>query len=204
MPLIVNAWDKDVIGGNFIHVPEKELILVYSGVFSFKYLYFLLHEYFIETKYCSVKESEFKEHMFSRRDTARGREIQIIWRLSKDTGDYYYTRYEFDLIFHALALQETEVLIGGKKMKLDKGEIELKIKGRIMQNPDVDNAWYMKNKRVNKWYKKKYLIDKRNFHKKQFRDELAELQESIKEYFDIERYLQRRGLLEYFKGRMGE
>jgi len=204
MPVIVNKISKETLGQSALTCPPKEIIKVYAGVFSFKYVYYILHEWFLENGYCPTEEQKFPEAMYGQRDSAAGKEIFIRWRLKKATDDYYYTEYQLDLIMHCLALSETEVLVGGKKMKMDKGEVEFKFNGRILQNPKVDASWYMQNKRLKKWFTAKHLFDKRNYHFENFLTEFEQLQEFIKEHFGIERYLENREILEYYKSRMGE
>jgi len=202
MPLIVNRLDKSRYG-DYIQFPSDEIIIVYSGVFSFKYVYYLMHEWFVENRYTQPAEQHFREEQYAQRDSAAGKEIFVKWRLRKETDDYYYNAYELDLVMHTLALSETEVLIEGKKMKLDKGEVEFKFYPRIMINPKASKAWYMKGL-TKKWFESKYLIEKKLEHYRYFKQDIERMQEAIKEYFEIERYLEGRDLLEFYKSRMGQ
>ncbi|HKZ41121.1 MAG TPA: hypothetical protein VJ044_09170, partial [Candidatus Hodarchaeales archaeon] len=67
MPIIVNRLDRKAYG-DYIEFPVEELISVYSGVFSFKYIYYILREWFMDNNYANPKESEFKEDLYSQRD----------------------------------------------------------------------------------------------------------------------------------------
>ncbi len=208
MPIIVNRLDKKAYG-DYIEFPVEELISVYSGVFSFKYIYYILREWFMDNGYANPKESEFKEDLYSQRDAGGVKEIWVRWRLRKETGDYYINAYEIDMIMHGLALSETEVLVGGKKMKMDKGEVEFKFLGRMMINPDYSKAWYNDNKAwynpmLKKWFASRHILAKTDFHGGAFLSDLNRLLELIKEYFDVERYGKTRELMDFYKGRLGE
>lgn len=200
MPLTRHYLDKAKYG-DYMQVPTEEMVLVYSGVFSFKYVYYMLHEWLVENGY-APPEQEFQEVYYMQRDSGAGKEIFVKWRVNKENDDYYFHNFEFDLIMHTLALSETEVMVEGKKVKLDKGECEFKILPRLRKNPKVDKAWYMQNPQLKKWLSIHYFIERRNAAFKAFYTDLNRFKDAIKEYFDIERYSTKRELLEYYKGRM--
>jgi len=201
MPPIVHRLANK---GEYLDCPNKEgLNLTYSGVFDFKYFYYILHEWIVENGFADDDKS-FRENLLSQRDDSAGREIFIRWRFDKKTDYYSYNKVELDIHIHCLALGTTEIMVNNKKTKMDKGEIEVKILGRVFMHPDIQKHWFYKSAIGKKIITKKYLIEQRDTVWAGFYSDIYALQEAIKEYFELTRYSEKRDLLEYYKGRTGE
>lgn len=200
-PMGLTYYRLDKIG-DYTECPTDEMVVVYSGVFSFKYVYFLMHEWFLENGWAPPEDQDFREDLYMQRESGSAKELFITWRLFKDHDDVYYHKFEMDLIIHVLGLSSTEIMIDGKKTKLDKGEVEFKIFGRIRKSDFFDNSIIKKNKHLWKWFQNKHLIGRRDHAFSTMKTDVERMRAAIKEYFDIERYSSDRELLEYYKGRM--
>ena len=205
MPAIVNRIDKKISDqGKFTPCPSKDGINVtFSGVFDFKYFYYLLHEWLIEHEWAK-SDSDFREDLYSQRDDVSGKELFLKWRMEKKTGNYVADKIEMDIHIHCLALGDTEILVNNKKQKLDKGEIEVKIDGRVFKNKELTSSWVYKSELIKKFMDNKYYSSQHDKVWGDFYAEIYNLQEAIKEYFGLTRFSDRRELLEFYKSRTGE
>jgi len=108
-------------------------------------LYEAMHEWMINHGFASRDDQEFGETLFLQRVNDQGaREIWFWWRLEKvpeDVADKKAPRYKYQVRIntHTLGLKKTEIVKDGKKIKLDKGEIEIIIKAYLIKDPE--DAW---------------------------------------------------------------
>jgi len=163
--------------------------LNFKDVFSLKYLYKLMHEWLKENNY-DPGDSKFGEVYYMHKEDAKGgKNITIRWRLSKTPDDSSKLfKYDLDIDFIILGLKEVEVPFKNKKIQADKGEVEIQCKGNLIMDPN--NVW-----EKNKWLKpfKKFIIYKflRNrydSHRFEVYGDVEQLQEVIKNYFQIPSY----------------
>lgn len=125
----------------------------YKDVFHMKNLYVMMHEYLIEEGFL---DEEQKQNASEGHQTAEvmylskriqkglhqgGEEIWCWWRLYKKPHSKYSSFFRFDLEFdfHVVYLSEMEVMHQGKKMKINKGEIEFDIRPVLVA--DYDGKW---------------------------------------------------------------
>jgi len=80
----------------------------------------------------NLKEYNYKEKLSS-----GGKEIIIGWEANKKITDYFLYRIELD--WHILTMKDAEVEIDGKKVKTNKGELEIVFKGTIVK--DYEKRW---------------------------------------------------------------
>ena len=106
----------------------------FKDIFFMKGLFEDMKEYLLEHDWSSVDmngEIEHKEHwetMYLERGLPNGSvERWIYWRLQKYPVQNSYYRWHLDIDWHNVALSETEVMRDGKKLKVNKGEVEVKV-----------------------------------------------------------------------------
>lgn len=101
---------------------EKDTIyetkLKHAGIFNFKELYGLIYDWLTDAGYF-VAEQQYSEKI-----TATGKEIEIKWECKKKVTDYF--RFQIKLGFRLLGLIDIELNKQGKKIKTNKGQIEIK------------------------------------------------------------------------------
>jgi hypothetical protein len=114
--------DKDVI------ISEK---VQNVGIFNFKDMYAYAFSWFQEEEYGLVEE-KYKEKVAG--DT---REIEIVWNAEKKISDYFKIQIKIEYLL--VQLKDIEVEIDGKKSKTNKGELEMKIKGVLIKDPN--SSW---------------------------------------------------------------
>jgi len=104
----------------------------YNDVFSLDDLYEGLKEWLEEYEWKGY-DSDLKDDDADKAEThysevvgSAGRELSIRWRLKKERS--FFFRWYFDITQETLAMKKTETVVGGKKITLDKGSYEIKVK----------------------------------------------------------------------------
>ena len=120
------------------------------------------------------------------------KEIWLRWRPHKIPGNNNYFKFHIDLDFHFLYLLPTEVVRDGQKHKKDifKGEVEVWITALL--ETDYKGEW--ENHKILKYFNKlfperifrKQIVDE---HKRELYREVYILQNFIKQWFKLKRYL---------------
>lgn len=168
----------------------KPFRVKYKDVFDFKEFYGALHEWLLHYSWIDIEEGEdrWENLYYERIDRNGNKEIWIQWRPFKkaDSGPF---NYYLDFNFHALGLSTTEVVKDGIKMKVNKGELELFVDAKIEKSyvKDFEKNAFLKeildlfNRRV---YRQEY-----EERKKELYQEVYILQNFIKQWFKLKRYL---------------
>jgi len=105
--------------------------ITYDGVFAFKDLYNFVYTLLVDNEY-GVEEKSYKEK------TAQGaKEIEIAWDAKRKVSDY--TRYLWKVSWRILGMTSVEVMKDGRKVKMNKGSVEIKI-GTFIET-DYENRW---------------------------------------------------------------
>jgi hypothetical protein len=156
-------------------------------IFNLKAVYTMIHEWFVEEEYCDDEE-KFPEVYMRERITPKGKEILVFWRIHKQPfGITFYNR-TIDVLFKFVGIKDIEVMQEGKKFKLQKGTIELKVWAHLEY--DAEKKWrdhpilkHFLEIFVNRIYKKEMEM-----HREELKVEMETLQNSIKEYLNLMRY----------------
>lgn len=161
--------------------------IVYHGNFSAGYMYYILREWLIEKKWCPRSEEKFGETFYEQRETSRGDEIFIRWYFEKDAtvdlpGDRNFI-YQIDIVFHIMFLKDIEVMIEGKREKIQNGEVEIKVDARqVFQKEGWDEGWL---KVLKPYIWKRYYLKKKKDVETHMIKETKELQNVIRQYFEL-------------------
>jgi len=106
---------------------EKDLIyetkIKHEGVFSFKDLYNFLYDFLADAGYFVIEEG------YTEKIKAEGKDLEIKWKCTKKVTDYF--RFEIKVSFRILRLVDIEISKDGKKIKTNKGEVEIKFSGSL-------------------------------------------------------------------------
>jgi len=113
-------------------------IVKHVGFWNFKDLYNFCYEWLKDEAYI-VAEEEYTEKI-----TDRGKEIVIKWSAWRKISDYF--KFVIRMEWHILGMQDVEVERGGKKEKINKGEVKITFKPTLER--DYESRW-----EVNPWYK---------------------------------------------------
>jgi len=138
------------------------------------------------------------ERFYGERVTTGGmKEIWIRWRaykpaeqvpVTKDSSKGYLTYY-LDVDFHVLALTSAEIVKDGKKIKADKGEIEISIKAFIEKNYEHEFANHPILRHFLDVFSDRIYKKKLEERKKELYREAYLMQTFIKQWFKMKTYL---------------
>jgi hypothetical protein len=77
------------------------------------------------------------EDLYNEKLSANGKEITISWTAAKNITDYF--KYQIKVDWHILGMKDAEVEIDGKKVKTNRGEVEIVFKAIIIK--DYEKRW---------------------------------------------------------------
>jgi hypothetical protein len=101
----------------------------YKGIFNFKDFYEFCHGWLVEEKGFELIEKEYSEKL-----NGPVKNIDVKWQATKKITDYF--KFEVNIEFKILAMSEVEINQGGAKIKTNKGEVSLKVKGVLIRDYD--------------------------------------------------------------------
>jgi len=170
----------------------KQLRVVYRDVLNLKYLYYMLHDWFLDNGWVTSREDpDFPETALIHRDLSFGGHIVFRWRFKKQSPTGALYRWHLDIDCQVLGLKSVETVVNGQKVKADSGEIEFFISpalymttSRWDKNPLLKVIKPILIKQV---YRKQIQEEQRLYE-----NELWRFQEALKSYFRLERYLPER------------
>lgn len=102
-----------------------------TDVFDFKEMYNFLYKWLVDENY------KVDEKTYSEKITAGGKEIEIEWEAKKKVSDYF--RFVLKPKWRILGMNDVEVEKNGKKFKMNKGQVEIKLGGVLEK--DYEARW---------------------------------------------------------------
>jgi hypothetical protein len=111
---------------------EKEQVfsskIKFDGLLNFPEFYKFCYRWLNEEKgFDNLGEESYKEKI-----KGDEKEIEADWKGSSKVTDYF--KFEIKVSFKVLGLKDVEVVKDGVKIKINKGSIELKIKGTLIRD----------------------------------------------------------------------
>jgi hypothetical protein len=164
----------------------------YKDIFDLKEFYKGLHFWLEEREWTDHEEgSDHYENLYLEKiDMAGFKEMWMKWRPQRIPVKNSYYRYWIDFDFHCLSIKPTEVVKEGKKFKVVKGEVELFVTAWI----ELDYQGQWSSHPILRYFNK--LFPNRIFrralfeeHKRELYREVYELQNWIKRWFKLKRFL---------------
>jgi len=170
-----------------------EIRIRYKDVFIMKYIYFYMHEWFIEKGYCKREDDpSFGERFYQQRDMGDMKELLIRWRLSKEPVGSEGTgwRYDFYVDTIVIGLKDFETVAAGKKVKAQTGDIDMWIRAWLVVDPNHEwdaNPFLkpFKNLYFRKLKKKTFEM-----HKNLLYREVYEFSDALKNYLKVRPYFE--------------
>jgi len=109
----------------------------YKDVFSLKNFYVMLHEWLNSKDWHDrEKRDHYEDLYFEKVEPGDFREIHVWWRPEKSSASTKFYKWKMRINFKVLYLKATEIMYKGKKIKVDKGEIEMKIWSFLELDPE--------------------------------------------------------------------
>jgi len=103
----------------------------HSGFFDFKDTYNFCYEWLTEEGYF-VQEKKYVEKV-----KPGGKEIEVEWEADRKISDYF--KFRIKVRFLILGMKEVEVEQDGKKIKMNKGEMNIFVTAILLK--DYENRW---------------------------------------------------------------
>jgi len=101
----------------------------YDGIFSFKDFYKFCYDWLSEETGLLLSEKKYKEKL-----SGDAKNIEIEWSGFKEVSDYF--KFEIEVKFNIIGLSNIEATnLDGKKIKTNKGSVEVSIKGNLIKDP---------------------------------------------------------------------
>ncbi len=184
--------------------------LKYKDIFDMKAFYEALYEYLKENEWGdpddtldatsgepinpTVPRSEHWETYYGERIDAKGlRELWIQWRLFKDPKEAPFLRYYLDIDFHCLGLAfGVEIVKEGMKLSVNRGEVELTINSyieKVYEKKFTEGGMKWLLKPLTEMFTKRIYRKELKAREKELYQETYALQQFIKQWFKMKRYL---------------
>ena len=115
--------------------------LKYRDVFDLKALYRVMDEWLKERDWVDAEDGKNHYEVFFLERTHAGgdKEFKFWWRPEQIPSDNSFYKYHLDIDVHCLFMLETEIMREGKKVKADKGQLEIALKAYI--ELDFEGKW---------------------------------------------------------------
>ncbi|MBU0470791.1 MAG: hypothetical protein KKA62_04240 [Nanoarchaeota archaeon] len=178
-----------------VYIPKEmkielpQLRVKYKDIFDMKTFYKTLQEWVLEYGWKAYDGSAHFETFYGER-VGKGdvKEIWIRWRMKKKAVDAPFT-YFLDFDYHCIALISTEVIIDGKKIKANKGEIDFNFQATIKEDYKEKMVKHSLLKYFLDLFSKRVYRPNVEQRKKELYQEMYILQNFIKQWFKLKRYL---------------
>ena len=168
------------------------LKITHKGVFVFKELYVILHDFLEQNEFTA---HDFSEHggdkdLFETSFLVKGTQKKnyiIKWKAVKEIPDTDYFRYTLDMKIEGRMIDKKEIVHEGKKMEVDSGEIVITIKGKVETDykKEWEKHWLLKH--FINIYDTKIMKDELDkTHEGTLFNDLISLQNTIKRYFKMQ------------------
>ncbi|MBD3164786.1 hypothetical protein GF323_06310 [Candidatus Woesearchaeota archaeon] len=177
----------------------------YNDVFHLKNLYIMMHEYLADESWYGEELSRDQpsnthrsiEKLYMERHHQKalhrgGTELWIWWRLQKapvGKNQGYYT-YNLDIDFHGMYMQKIEIMHQGKKIKVDKGEMEIFFRPKIVRTSTAKEwgkHWLLKHFR--ELYEKRIMSQDFDKMEKELWRDAYKLQAVVKSYLNLRNFI---------------
>lgn len=112
-------------------MPEKEQVfsskVKYDGLLDFPAFYKFCYQWLSEEFGFDMSETAYKEKI-----KGDSKDIEIEWKGSSKVTDYF--KFEIKINFMVIGLKDVEVVKDNAKIKMNKGSVEIKIKGTLVRD----------------------------------------------------------------------
>lgn len=112
---------------------EKEEIfsskIKYDGIFDFKEFYKFCYQWLVEEMQLDTVEDKYAEKI-----AGDSKGIKVEWTGTRKVTDYF--KFSVSVKFEILNLTNVELTQSGKKIKMNNGSVEVKVKGTLIRDYD--------------------------------------------------------------------
>ncbi len=159
--------------------------------FNMKALYEFMHDWLLEEGFHDDTGSDkFLERYYWQQTTERGKNIWFWWRTyaGEEKTKSSYFEYHIDMDFQILGMQDVEVVIKDKKVKLNKAEIIITLRGYMVFDPKGLLSKHPIIKTMYHIFPRFWLHKEIDMHKAAARKELYDFYAALKKYFEQQNF----------------
>ncbi len=158
----------------------------YNDVWDFKEFYVNLHDYLKDKGWKDHgRDSDDYEYYWFEQDDGNRKEYYVKWKMYKNIPGSKLFKYYLDWSAHLVPLNKHEFILDGKKMKADKGEIEMNMYFYLHEDPEgiFQRNWFMK--KIHDFFFKRFWKKEKLMKIVGLLKESGEIQQTIKKWFKI-------------------
>jgi hypothetical protein len=177
-------------------IEAAQFRIKFKDIFNLKQFYSNLREWLKEygwygVTYDQKADKDYWETLYLERIGLAGeKEMWIYWRLQKLPVPNSYYKYHLDIDYHILYMFPAEVIRDGKKLKVNKGEIEIKVYSYVEFDYKGEWSKHPVLRFFNKLFPQRIIRkDLYDDHKKELYREVYTMAAFIKKWFKLRSFL---------------
>ena len=161
---------------------EKEQVIrekvQHQGIFDFKGFYGFAHDWLKEEKEYGVVEEKYNEKV-----SGNTRDIKIEWLASKLLIENF--NIEIKIKFDIGDLADVEVEVDSERKKMNKGKVEVEIRGTIVKDPDSKWDKSPFSRFMRDTYNKYVIPGRINNVENRIKTDVINLKEELKAFMEL-------------------
>ena len=183
--------------GTIATIPEFRI--KFNDVFSLRNLYIMMHEMLLEENWRGCEEDGdhrdieklYSENVYQKGIHKGGKEIWYWWRAEKfpegKVSGYFKNYLNIDT--HCAYMQDMEAVHQGKKITIQKGEIEIFFRARIDSDykDEWEKHWFLKH--IKNIYERRWLREEVDKREKELWRDVYRIQSKIKNYLQLRTFV---------------
>ncbi len=179
-------------------IPEFKV--KYSDVFSLRNLYIMMHQLLLEEGWRGMDgdadhsdiETLYSENIYQKGIHRGGKEMWIWWRAQKFWEGKYsgYFKNFLDIDMHVVYSQDVEAIHQGKKIRAQKGEIEMFFRPKIESDYGEfkwANHWFLKH--IQHLYEHRLIHGEIEKREKELWRDVYRIHAKVKDYLELRNFL---------------
>jgi len=167
------------------------LEITYREHFLLKSLYMSIHEWLQENSYVDVVGSRlhnFLEILYMERHIPN-KDMRIWWRAYKTIERNTYYRYKINILFRILNMVDKEMMVNGKKLKVQYGEVTMMFFPFVEM--DFEDKWakHPLLSHFDSIFRRRIFYRELNTHKKELYRDVYRLHGMIKKFLELKSFM---------------
>ena len=162
---------------------EKEEIfsskMKYEGLWDFKEFYKFCYQWLVEEMHLDVIEDKYSEKI-----TGDSKGIKIEWTGKRNETDYF--QFSVSVKFEIIGLINVEITKDGRKVKMNNGLVEMKVKGSLIRDYDGKFEKTASRKFMRSIYEKWVIPSRINQFEEKLVSDCDEYLAQAKAFLDLE------------------
>jgi len=161
---------------------SKGLKVKWKGIFDFNDLYRKM-KFWLDFQGYGNEKSNFKEEKYIERIKGNSKNLEIRWKGEKNVSDYF--SFVITITFLVIGLSEIEIENEGKKLPMNKGEVEIKFTAELVKNR---SGKWKKDSWLRSFYERFVVRDRIENYKIELYKKLYSFHDEVKAYLEIHEF----------------